>query len=178
MPTQVPVSPGVFTWPSDAPRLLGSRCTNCGNHMFPTQSGCAKCAGSETETVELSNRGTLWTWTVQGFAPKSPPYAGATDGSFEPFGVGYVELPGEVKVETRLTESDPAKLRIGMDVELVVVPLTTDADGNEVITFAFQPVDSGDGTTAPDTTAQDTAAQDTAAQGTATQGTSEQEVAR
>ena len=26
---------------------------------------------------------------------------------FVPFGVGYVELPGEVKVEARLTESDP-----------------------------------------------------------------------
>jgi uncharacterized protein len=139
MPTRTPVSPGVFTWPSDEPRLLGSRCTKCGNHMFPTQSGCPRCTGTETETVELSSRGTLWTWTVQGFPPKSPPYAGATDDSFEPFGVGYVELPGEVKVEARLTEADPAKLKIGMDVELVIIPLTQDADGNEVVTFAFAP---------------------------------------
>ena len=148
MPTRTPVSPGIFTWPSAEPRLLGSRCTNCGNHMFPTQSGCSKCTGTETETVELASRGTLWTWTVQGFAPKAPPYMGPVDETFQPFGVGYVELPGEVKVEARLTESDPAKLRIGMDVELVVIPLTTDADGNEVITFAFQPVESGDGAAA------------------------------
>src|SRR5215210_1270432 len=99
-PTQVPVSPGIFTWPADEPHLIGSRCLNCGNHMFPTQSGCPKCTGNETETVELSRRGTLWTWTVQGFPPKSPPFAGHTDGRFEAFGVGYVELPGEVKVET------------------------------------------------------------------------------
>ena len=39
--------------------------------------------------------------------------------SFVPFGVGYVELPGEVKVETRLTESDPAALTHGMEMELV-----------------------------------------------------------
>ena len=57
-----------------------------------------------------------------------------------PFGVGYVELPGEVKVETRLTESDPDVLALGMEMELVVVPFRTDDDGNEVVTFAFRPV--------------------------------------
>ena len=57
-----------------------------------------------------------------------------------PFGVGYVELPGEVKVETRLTESDPDVLAPGMEMELVLVPFRTDDDGNEVVTFAFRPV--------------------------------------
>ena len=58
-----------------------------------------------------------------------------------PFGVGYVELPGEVKVEARLTESDPDVLRLGMEMELVVLPFRTDDDGNEVVTFAFRPVE-------------------------------------
>jgi hypothetical protein len=31
-------------------------------------------------------------------------------------------------------------LEFGMDVELTMVPFTTDADGNELVTFAFQPV--------------------------------------
>lgn len=131
----------MFTWPSEHPRLLGSRCTNCGNHMFPVQSGCPRCTGNDTEMVELESRGTLWTWTVQGFPPKSPPYAGNDDPkTFEPFGVGYVELPGQVKVETRLTEADPARLTIGMEMELVIVPLTTDDSGDEIVTFAFAPV--------------------------------------
>ena len=141
MTKQIPVTEGIFSWPSASPHLIGSRCTNCGNHMFPTQSGCPKCAGSETETVALARRGTLWTWTVQGFPPKSPPYVGSVDPAhFQAFGVGYVELPGQVKVESRLTEADPAKLKIGMEMELTLVPLTTDADGNEVVTFAFRPV--------------------------------------
>ena len=55
----------------------------------------------------LPRRGRLWAWTTQDFPPPSPPYAGPTGKDFVPFGVGYVELPGEVKVETRLTESDP-----------------------------------------------------------------------
>jgi len=143
MPNQVPVSEGVFTWPSDEPHLIGSRCVQCGNHMFPVQSGCPKCTGTQTETVELSRRGTLWTWTVQGFPPKAPPYVGDVDPkTFQAFGVGYVELPGQIKVEARLTEADPAKLRIGMDMEMVIIPLTTDAAGNEIVTFAFRPVDA------------------------------------
>ena len=138
---RLPVAEGVFTWPSEHPALIGSRCLQCGNHMFPVQSGCPRCSGDRTETVELKRRGTLWTWTVQGFPPKAPPYAGNTDPkTFQPFGVGYVELPGQLKVETRLTEADPTKLKIGMDMELVIVPLSTDEDGNELVTFAFAPV--------------------------------------
>ena len=39
----------------------------------------------------------------------------------KPFAVGLVQLGDEIRVEARLTESDPAKLRFGMDVEPVFV---------------------------------------------------------
>ena len=58
----------------------------------------------------LARRGRLWAWTTQGFPPPTPPYLGAAGKDFVPFGVGYVEL-GDVKVEARLTESDPDVLR-------------------------------------------------------------------
>jgi uncharacterized protein len=45
-----------------------------------------------------------------------------------------------VRVEGRLTENDPEKLKWGMDVELTMIPFATDGEGNEVVTFAFQPV--------------------------------------
>ncbi len=91
----------------------------------------------------LARRGQLWAWTTQHFPPPSPPYSGPTGADFVPFGVGYVELPGEVRVETRLTESDPDGLRPGMEMELVLVPFRTDDEGNELVTFAFRPVLSG-----------------------------------
>lgn len=145
MPTRVPVADGVFTWPSEEPRLLGSRCTTCGNHMFPVQGGCPKCTGADTEVVELSRRGTLWTWTIQGFPPKSPPFIGDDNpATFRPFGVGYVELPGQVKVEARLTVADPDQLTVGMEMEMVLDPIGTDDDGNEIVTFAFAPVNGPD----------------------------------
>ena len=139
--TRLPVAEGLFTWPSDNPRLIGSRCNDCGTHVFPSQGSGPNCTGTDVSTVELANRGSLWTWTVQGFPPKSPPYLGPVGAEdFEPFGVGYVELPGEVKVESRLTVADPSELSIGMEMELVVVPLTVDDNGDEVVTFAFAPV--------------------------------------
>ena len=58
---------------------------------------------------------------------------------FEPFGVGYVELAEGVRVESRLTVNDPAELRIGMKMELVIEPFDHDADGNERMIFAFRP---------------------------------------
>jgi uncharacterized OB-fold protein len=88
----------------------------------------------------LERRGKLWAWTTQDFPPPSPPYAGATGEAFVPFGIGYVELPGQVRVEARLTEADPERLMEGMEMELVVVPFRTDDEGNEVVSFAFRPV--------------------------------------
>jgi uncharacterized OB-fold protein len=135
---RVPVSPGVFTWPSDDPRLIGSRCAACAIVTFPAQESCPRCASTGMTEHLLPRRGRLWAWTTQEFPPPSPPYAGPTGDAFVPYGVGYLELPGEVKVEARLTETEG--LRTGMDMELVLVPFRSDGDGNEVVTFAFRPV--------------------------------------
>jgi uncharacterized OB-fold protein len=137
---RVPVAEGIFTWPSEDPQLIGSRCTACGIVTFPQQDSCPRCASPEMAEHLLPRRGRLWAWTTQDFPPPSPPYAGPTGDAFVPFGVGYVELPDEVKVETRLTEADPEALAQGMEMELVLVPFRTDDDGNEVVTFAFRPV--------------------------------------
>ena len=91
--------------------------------------------------VQLSARGTLWTWTTQGFLPKHP-YAGPeTEADFEPFLLGYVDLPGEVRVESRLVGLTAADVRIGMELELVTFPFRTDPDGTVVLAYAFAPAD-------------------------------------
>ena len=136
---RVPVAEGLFTWPSDEPSLIGSRCGACAIVTFPSQDSCPRCGSTEMAEHLLARRGRLWAWTTQDFPPPSPPYAGPTGAAFRPFAVGYVELGDEVRVETRLTESDPERLRTGMEMELVVVPFRTDDEGNDVVTFAFQP---------------------------------------
>ena len=134
------LAPDISTWPGEHPQLIGSRCGGCGATTFPTQRRCPSCSGAAMSEVLLPRRGTLVSWTTQGFLP-GPPYAGReTAATFIPFGMGLVQLGDVVRVEARLTESDPARLRFGMEVELTMVPLYTDDDGDEVLTFAFAPV--------------------------------------
>jgi uncharacterized OB-fold protein len=135
------LAPDVTTWPDEDPQLIGGTCRECSAATFPMQSRCPRCGQAAMEEVRLPRRGTLVAWTTQGFPPVVP-YAGdATGKSFEPFGVGLVQLGDVVRVEARLTESDPAKLRTGMEVELEMVPFYVDPeDGEQVVTFAFAPV--------------------------------------
>lgn len=139
--TQVPVADGIFTMPPEEPALIGGRCADCSLITFPLQSSCARCGSAATEAHRLGRRGTLWAWTIQAFPPPTPPYTGPSGADFEPFGIGFVEIDGEVRVESRLTVNDAAQLRNGMELELVLVPFGNDADGNERLTFAFAPVE-------------------------------------
>lgn len=137
----VPAAPGVFTWPSDEPQLIGSRCSKCGIITFPAQGSCPRCGSDEMAQQLLSRNGTLWAWTTQSFPPPSPPYVGPVGDDFVPYGLGFVELPGEVRVESRLTTADPDQLRVGMPMRLTVIPFGTDEGGHPRVTFAFEPAE-------------------------------------
>ena len=132
----LPVADGLIAGTAAEPRLIGSECRRCGTVTFPRQGSCPRCTSQDVVERLLARHGTLWTWTIQCFPPKSPPYAGDKE-SFEPYGVGYVELPGEVRVETLVTVDDPQALEIGMPMELTLVP-APGASG--AMTYAFGPV--------------------------------------
>jgi uncharacterized OB-fold protein len=122
----------------DDPVLVGSRCRNCGTVAFPMQASCPKCTGLDVARYSLPRCGTLWSFTTQRFPPKTPYLAAAAP--FRPFGVGYVELGGEVRVESRLIADDLDSLRIGMPMELTLEAFHDD-DGQPVLTFAFRPAE-------------------------------------
>ena len=127
------VREGLFT-DTDPPVLLGGRCTVCGRVLFPRADTCTYCASEDPEPIELSGFGTLWAWTAVTAAP--PGYLGEV-----PYGIGVVELPEGVRVIDPLTESDPAALAAGQPMGLRVV-LGRTPDDEEVVTYAFAPVDA------------------------------------
>jgi uncharacterized OB-fold protein len=131
---RVVVRQELFTDPGTgvAPALLGSRCAACGSTLFPRADACTYCATEDPDPVELSGAGTLWAWTAVTAPP--PGYLGEV-----PFGIGVVELPEGVRVIARLTESDPAALEAGRPMELRIVTLHRDNEGNDVVTYAFAP---------------------------------------
>ncbi|MCK0091796.1 DNA-binding protein [Rhodococcus sp. HNM0563] len=135
------IAPEISTWPDDRPQLLASTCDDCGATVFPVQPLCPRCSRDQMTDVALPRTGTLVAWTTQGFLPGAPYLGDETPETFVPFGVGLVQLGDVVRVEGRLTQNSPAVLEFGMEVELTMIPLGHDENGDEVLTFAFRPID-------------------------------------
>jgi uncharacterized OB-fold protein len=129
----VAVRGGLFV-SGGTPRLLGSRCDACGSHSFPRADTCPYCSAGRSVPVELSRHGALWAWTAVTTSP--PGYGGEV-----PYGFGVVELPEGLRVVSRLTEPDPARLHAGQAMRLVVVPVGRDDEGRDVESYAFAPED-------------------------------------
>ena len=133
----VPIAPGLFEWLDDGAHLLGSSCRACGEVKFPASSFCPQCCRETTETVPLSQRGRLHSFTVQRFKPP-PPYKGPEP--FEPYGVGMIELPEGLRVTSVLEESDPANLEVGLEMQLIITKFFEDEEGRDVVAYKFKPI--------------------------------------
>ena len=134
MPALAPIDPDL--WSDDAqPHLMGGRKPS-GEIIFPMPQGDA---ARDVEPYKLSRTGTLWSWTSQGFLPKEP-YEGLGNGEgegppdFEAFLLGYIELPGEVIVESVIVDAKLEDLTLGMEMEFCIVPFN-----QHNTTFAYRP---------------------------------------
>jgi len=116
---------------SGRPTLHAGRDRQSGRLVFPPPADHSRFA-----LEPLPREGRLWSWTVQRFRPKSPPYAGPE--AFKPYAVGYVALGDQIIVEARLTGAPLDGYKIDMPVVLVGEAFEL-ADGSRRTTFAFAP---------------------------------------
>lgn len=117
-------------------RLVGGRHRVDGRIVFPLP----RDSDGSWEAIELPTRGRVWSYTVQRFRPKTPPYAGPE--AFAPYAVAYVDLEGQLLVESRLTDVDLDSLEIGMPVELTLEALHQDEPNDTVhMMHAFRAVE-------------------------------------
>ena len=137
MAKRVHVVDGLFIETEGGPRLLGSRCAACGTHYFPRVARCTapSCRSTNVSGVELGPRGTLFSYTVQHYAPP-PPFR--YEGTFAPYAVGLVELEEGLRVVGMMKLDDLTAMRLGMPVELTVDRMGIDEQGREVITWKFR----------------------------------------
>lgn len=124
--TLAPIADNLWTQEAE-PTLLGGQMAD-GKIVFPYPEGDA---AQGVTPYALSRKGTLWSWTRQDFKPKEP-YTGPE--VFEPYLIGYVELPGETIVETRIVDASLEDLKLGMPMEFVVTPFNDTQS-----TYAFRP---------------------------------------
>jgi len=138
---QVPFKEGMMVLPTsdgDRGNLLGSKCIKCGEQFFIRRDICENCQGRELEDILLGNRGKLYAFSVM-FYPAPPPYK--PPDPFIPYGLGWIEMPGGTVLYSLLTENDPKKLKVGMDMELVFDKFGQDKEGNDIMICKFKPVD-------------------------------------
>jgi uncharacterized protein len=128
--SQVPAVEGWFAEGPEGGRLLGSRCACCGSHFFPPGLRSCRnpgCTSDELRPVALSRTGTLWSLTTCHYRPPAPYVAPEP---FVPYSIAAVELPAEklVVLGQLAAGIDPAALRVGEPVELVIETLFEDAE--------------------------------------------------
>ena len=133
--TDQPIADGLYVEREGEGRLIAGRRKADGRMRFPMPTGPE---AANFDPVELSPRGKLWSYTVQRFRPKTPPFiaddnAGA---DFKPFPLGYVEFPGEVIVEGRIAAHADAKLKIGQPMRVVAAPFATTRGQTAIYAFA------------------------------------------
>jgi uncharacterized OB-fold protein len=126
------IADGLFELHDDGTiALIGGYSPSSDRHHFPRLDTCPYTGATDIETVTLSTDATLWLWTAVTAAP--PGYTGPV-----PFGFGVVELDREhLRVITRLTEPDPARLTLGQPMRLVAETLPGE-NGDAVVTWAFE----------------------------------------
>ncbi len=128
-----PIAEGLFTIPSlpgEQPRLIGSKCRNCGRVYFPKEVVCNACFQEDMEETLLSNRGKLYSFTIIHQKPMA--YSGPM-----PYAMGLVSLPEGPTIMSLLTGCDFEKLELDMDVELVLEKIVEE---DETVTYKFRPV--------------------------------------
>ena len=137
----LPAIDGWFTTDDpENPRLIGSTCPACGTYVFPPrEDNCPNpaCASDTLESVALSRRGTLWSYTENRYPPPAPYPAPEP---FEPFAVAAVELADEgIIVLGKVVEGTlAADLKVGMEMELATMTLFVDDAGVERLVHAWK----------------------------------------
>ena len=133
---RIPIEPGFFTIPDDRsepPRLLGTKCLECGEHFHPRRRICARCLGDRLQDVELGPDGTLYTYTYV-----RVPLFGSIRGDAAGYGVGQVDLFEGPRIQAVLS-GGPNDFRIGMPMQLELETLRESQEGDEIVIYRFRP---------------------------------------
>jgi uncharacterized protein len=91
-------------------RLVAQRCGDCGRLRHPPRPMCPQCNSLSIEVLELSGRGTLYSYSVL-HHPQHPAFD-------YPVLAALVDLDEGVRLVSSLTGVEPADIRIGMPLEV------------------------------------------------------------
>jgi uncharacterized OB-fold protein len=117
-----------------APYLEGQKCRSCNAIFLGERLTCSSCGTTGSlQPIRLSNHGELYVYSIvhRSFPGIEVPYVSA-----------IVDLEGGGTVKGNLIgiDPDPAKIKMGMPVEVVYeIAPRKDKEGNEYLTYYFKP---------------------------------------
>ena len=91
-------------------RLRGSFCPQCGTMNFPIAKICGSCRNGGLTEKPLARKGRLFTFTTDFLY----------EGAVQPNVMAVVDLDGGGRFLCQMTDVEPAEVRIGLPVELVL----------------------------------------------------------
>jgi uncharacterized OB-fold protein len=99
-------------------RLVAQRCAECGRLRHPPRPMCPSCRSLEVEVVDLSGRGTVYSYAIL-HHPQNP--------AFEyPVLAVLVDLEEGIRILSNLADVEPEEIAIGMAVEAFFTPTAYD----------------------------------------------------
>ncbi len=130
----LPITPLLQIPESGEPFLQAKKCSSCGAITIKERLACGKCGGRGTmEPHRLANKGTLHAYSI---------IYRAFPGIDVPFVSAIADLEGGGTIKTNLigVDPDPAKIQLGMNVDVVYETVSRkDAEGNEYLGYFLKP---------------------------------------
>ena len=110
--------------------FLLQRCKKCSHYIWHPRAYCGNCQSDDTEWVTAKGTGTVYSYTIvyQAAHPFFSPQI--------PYVVAYIELDEGIQVMSNLIDVDPAKVEVGMPVEV-----TFEDVNDEFSVYLFHPKD-------------------------------------
>ena len=130
--------PDLFTWTDQGVRLLSAKCSTCNTYFFPQyhEQHRPGCSREQVKPALLSKVGKLASYTVQFYMPPLP-FKTAKD--ITPYVIGLVEFPEGIQVSGIVTNYRDEDLKLGREMETTTYALYKNDEGQDVVTWAFQP---------------------------------------
>ena len=134
----VPFVEGHFAWPTEEPRLLGTRCRSCSTAVFPASFTCPNPACPQPDVVDhqFGRTGTLASYTVVRYPPP-PPFV--PPDPFEPFAIAEVAFDEGVQVIGPVPHEYGLVFELGIPRETTSDTYYPDEDGRDVLGWKFRP---------------------------------------
>ncbi len=113
--------------------FLGMRCRDCGIYVFGAALFCQSCSSGDLESVELSGRGILYSYTIVRVPPAGWPGP-------VPYVLGEVELPEGPHVLAEVTDIPEADLKIGLAVAMALQKVQDGQSETARMVYKWRPI--------------------------------------